>query len=78
MALLQLGIHLYGCENLREIYLPASLLYIMASTVFRDAENLETIYYAGTEEQWNAIADINSAMSNCDANVVYNYVEPTE
>ena len=45
------------CKNLKEIRLPASLEVIYSSS-FTGCDSLTDIYYAGTEEQWNAIDGI--------------------
>lgn len=52
-------------NDLREIYLPVSLLSI-GENAFYDCANLTDIYYAGTEEQWSAIsiADGNESLGN--------------
>ena len=44
----------YGCEALTAIEIPASVEAIGYSA-FANCYNLKTIYYTGTEEQWNAI-----------------------
>ena len=41
------------CVNLENVYLPASLTYI-SDNAFDDT-NVDTIFYGGTEEQWNGL-----------------------
>lgn len=52
-------------NDLSKIYLPASLISI-DENAFYDCANLTDIYYAGTEEQWQAItiADGNTSLEN--------------
>lgn len=45
---------LYGCETLRELYIPVSVETIYASLILEVF--IEHIYYAGTQEQWEAAA----------------------
>jgi len=42
-----------NCSSLKEIYLPESITDIDAA--FNGCKSLETVYYAGTEEDWNKI-----------------------
>ena len=44
----------YGCSSLTSIEIPAGVTSIGRSA-FEYCRNLETIYYNGTEEQWNSI-----------------------
>ncbi len=66
----------YNCSGLTEVYLPASLtsIYIEA---FCGADNIETIYYGGSEEQWYNITifDGHSIFDGCE--VIFNYVDDT-
>lgn len=43
-----------GCKNLKRITIPRSVNYIYQGS-FEGCDSLEDIYYAGTEEEWNAI-----------------------
>ncbi|WP_303128495.1 leucine-rich repeat protein [Ruminococcus callidus] len=45
----------YGCYSLTSISIPKSVTFI-GETVFCNCMNLSDVYYAGTPEQWNAIA----------------------
>ena len=60
----------FGCESLKSIYLPKSL-----RTIREDAFDyyckLETIYYAGSEEEWKQV-EIHKSNYLPD-NIVYNY-----
>ena len=62
-----------GCANLASIVLPAGLVSI-ADNAFINCANLKTIYYAGSEEDWDKI-NISSTGNNPIANAVkiYNY-----
>ncbi len=69
-----------GCEKLNEIVIPKSLKNIQNYT-FNGINSILTVYYAGTEEEWNKIsigASGNEGLLN--SNIIYNYVpepEPT-
>ena len=43
-----------GCTGLTSITIPASVTWILDSA-FSDCTGLTDVYYAGTEEQWNAV-----------------------
>lgn len=45
----------YGCYSLTSISIPKSVTFI-GKVVFCNCMNLSDVYYAGTPEQWNAIA----------------------
>ncbi|MDY3655628.1 MAG: leucine-rich repeat protein [Ruminococcus callidus] len=45
----------YGCYSLTSISIPKSVTFI-GEVVFCNCMNLSDVYYAGTPEQWNAIA----------------------
>ena len=53
------------CYALREVTLPASVETI-AENAFLNCQALETVYFGGTEAQWNAIAvgEGNEALAN--------------
>ena len=62
----------YDRSGLKAVYIPADM-QLICSGAFSGCENLETVYYAGTEEQWSQI-DIhggNSELLNCD--IVFGY-----
>lgn len=62
-----------GCSRLSTVYLPDTLTSIDDDAFF-DCDGLEDIYFAGSQDQWNAIAisDVgNSALQS--AAVHYNY-----
>lgn len=63
------------CENLKEIYIPSSVQRIERS-VFSGCKNL-SIYYGGTEAQWNAI-DIDKIANDelFAATIHYNSIFP--
>ena len=46
-----------SCSSLTSIEIPAGVTSI-GSLAFWNCSNLETIYYNGTEEQWNAIEKV--------------------
>ncbi len=71
------------CEKLTELTIPASVTSI-GDSVFYSCSGLETVYYGGTEEQWNAIEINNYYNYNNDpiinvSHVIINkdVVEPT-
>ena len=43
-----------GCTSLKTVILPVSLKYVYED-IFEDCTALETVYYKGTKEQWDAI-----------------------
>ena len=45
---------IYTRGDIKEVYLPATLHQIYSSN-FENCPNLKAIYFAGTEEQWEAI-----------------------
>lgn len=44
----------YGCSNVEEIILPKSIKTIKTKA-FKDCNNIKTIYYNGSKEDWNKI-----------------------
>jgi len=62
----------YNCFGLTEVYLPASLTAVYLEAFYL-ADSIETVYYGGSEKQWNSIdfTEGNSALFNCD--VVFGY-----
>ena len=62
-----------GCSNLTSIEIPASVTSIGGSA-FDECSGLTTVYYTGTEEQWNSISIAsyrNSYLTSAEK--VYNY-----
>ena len=64
------------CSNLKSITIPTSVTNI-AYGAFMGCGGVENIYYAGTQEQWNAMvkADGNSCLQN--ATIHFNSTGPT-
>ncbi|MBQ2828096.1 MAG: leucine-rich repeat protein [Clostridia bacterium] len=60
----------YGCENLKEIYIPKSVK-IINKNAFGDCKNIETVYFEGTEEEWNLIAAYSGNVNLFEAKVVF-------
>ena len=60
-----------GCTSLKTVYLPASLTKVEASA-FQNTGELK-VFYAGSEEQWNAIeiANGNDMLKNAD--ITFNF-----
>lgn len=64
-----------SCTSLREVTIPASITMI-ASTAFDGCSKLSTIYYGGSQSQWQAlVADIDELQ---DVNVIYGSDEPQQ
>ena len=62
------------CTSLTNVTIPDSVTSI-SNWAFSYCDSLETVYYTGTEEQWNEI-NIQSGNSDLtDANIIYNYEE---
>ncbi len=60
------------CSNLNEIYIPSTIKYI-SDDAFWKCGNIDTIYYEGSESEWNEIDGINF-ISYTD--IVFNYEMP--
>ncbi|MBQ9844988.1 MAG: leucine-rich repeat protein [Oscillospiraceae bacterium] len=60
------------CYKLREMVIPASVTKI-ENHAFSWCDALETIYYGGTEAQWNKIIDEYSITSDSDYEVIFNH-----
>jgi len=70
----------YYCNNMTEIVIPNSVTSI-GNQAFTGCSELKTVYYNGTEEEWNKIAidntdDCNSTLINT-ARYYYSETEPT-
>ena len=64
-----------NCTSLREVTLPASITTI-ASTAFDGCSKLSTIYYGGSQSQWQAlVADVDELQ---DVNVIFGSDEPQQ
>ena len=76
----------YGCSGLTRLVIPSSVTSI-DTYALHGCTNLSTVYYTGTEEEWNqikviyylknelvetTIGEYNESLTN--ANIVYNYV----
>ena len=63
-----------SCGSLASVTIPSSVTSI-GSSAFKKCNALDTVYFTGTEEQWNAIeiGDYNSPLLN--ANIIFNYAE---
>ena len=68
-----IGANMFGiCLSLRSITIPKSVTLI-EKYAFGDCKSLNTVYYGGTQEQWDAISvgKYNDPLLN--ANIVFNY-----
>lgn len=64
-----------NCTSLREVTIPASITTI-ASTAFDGCSKLSTIYYGGSQSQWQAlVADVDELQ---DVNVIFGSDEPQQ
>lgn len=60
-----------GCSSLTSVVIPSSIVAI-DDWIFEDCSSLVTVYYTGTEEQWNNIViGDNYELSN--VTIIYNY-----
>ena len=68
----------YGCSGLKSIVIGKKVNYIGEAS-FGECTNLDIVYYAGTEEEWNniEIGDLNHYLSNA-TRYYYSESEPTE
>lgn len=62
-----------NCEKLTKIIIPESVTYI-AKNVFSSCNSLTTIYYKGSEAQWNAIDKTNADIPS-DVTIIFNYTK---
>lgn len=64
-----------SCTSLREVTIPASITTI-ASTAFDGCSKLSTIYFGGSQSQWQAlVADVDELQ---DVNVIFGSDEPQQ
>ena len=67
-----------SCDSLTSITIPSSVTSI-GSYAFRYCHNLDTIYYTGTESEWNAISiNINNSELTSATRYYYSETTPTE
>ncbi len=59
----------YGCKSLKEIYIPSSVTFIGALSF--DQTSIETVYFGGSKEEWNAIINAENILID-NAQKVYN------
>lgn len=63
-----------GCRNLETLYIPKTLekVYFKA---FAGCNLIKTVYYQGTEEEWNNIdfTDFNQSVTEADIRFSHNY-----
>ena len=67
----------YDCRSLKSIEIPNSVISI-GESAFLNCKNLKTIFYLGTNEQWNSI-EIDSSFDSITYPTIYYYskIEPT-
>lgn len=65
----------YGCSSLERITIPVSVTSI-DNYAFYGCSSLSDVYYAGTEEQWNAVSKGYSNDPLINANIYYNGTKP--
>ncbi len=69
------GIYTYSfreCSNITKIYIPSTIKYISVDA-FWQCDSLDTIYYEGSEDEWNEIDGIHFINY---ADIVFNYEMP--
>ena len=66
----------YDCDNLKYVCLPDELLYIR-NDAFNYCPNIQTVFYEGSESQWNEILFYNRNENLTDAKVIYNATKKT-
>lgn len=62
----------YMCESLTSIVIPDSVTSI-GEGAFAGCESLETVYYTGSEEEWNEIGICGGNEPLLNAEIVFNY-----
>ena len=63
------------CSNLKRIIIPKSVTLICISAIYNH-DNLLTVYYAGTKDEWGLITIYNNNDTLLNADFCYNYEEP--
>ncbi|MBR2476608.1 MAG: leucine-rich repeat domain-containing protein [Clostridia bacterium] len=66
----------YGCKNLKIVAISANIKYIR-NDAFNGCNNIETVYYEGSEEEWNEILFYNRNENLTNADIIYNAVKKT-
>ena len=62
-----------GCSSLTSITIPDSVTWI-GYAAFSGCSSLETVYYTGTQAQWEDISIFSYDSNLTNATIVYNYV----
>ena len=65
----------YNCSSLTSIVIPKNVTLI-GGAAFSNCPNLQTVYFEGTEEEWNAISKSTDWNANvhADFEIIFNYV----
>ena len=66
----------YDCDNLKYVCLSDELLYIR-NDAFNYCPSIQTVFYEGSESQWNEILFYNRNENLTDAKVIYNATKKT-
>ena len=66
----------YWCDSLKYVILPSELLYVQ-NDAFNGCSEIETVFYEGSESQWNEILFYNRNENLTNAKIVYNATKKT-
>ena len=61
-----------GCSSLEAIYIPSTVSTISDINPFKGCVNLSTVYYEGSPEKWQSVANYNVSNELLAADFVYN------
>ena len=64
----------FGCTNLKTVVIPASVTAVENYNIFHNCTSLETVYFTGTKEQWDAIDFGKTSETLASLEIIYEYI----